>query len=108
MAYTSNTKYSGGNNRAVATGKPAFAGKSAGSKGAKVENLFSTGLWTQEGGISLASVQVRETITIPAGSYINLFQTEDDYRAQKMQENPDAKVPDFRMTVRPGVLKPKQ
>lgn len=100
MAYSSNTKYSGNANRTapVNTSKPAATAAATGT--VKVENIYSTGLWKQEGGRSLASVQVREDITIPAGSYINLFETTDDMRRENS--------PDFRITVRPGVLKAKQ
>jgi uncharacterized cupin superfamily protein len=97
MAYQSNaaaksTGYSGNKNR-VQTPAPVSSGTTA----AKAETLFKTGLWKKEGGKSLASVQVKETITIPAGSYINLF--ENDKKSDSH--------PDFSITVREGVLKTK-
>jgi len=102
MAYTSGTKYSGNANRtgAAATAGKTFAAAAPTAGAVKVENIFSTGLWTQEGGKSLATVQVREDVTIPAGSYINLYATDEAMRKENS--------PDFKITVRPGVLKPKQ
>lgn len=92
MAYGS-TKYSGNKNAGAAAPK----GTTGGSATTKVENLFSTGMWVQEKGPALASVQVKEAITIPAGAYINLYDNRDDKKS-------DAH-PDFKVTVRPGKLK---
>jgi len=87
MAYNSAVKYSGN--------KAPVAKSAGGTNGKKTEAIFSTGLWAQEGGKSLATVQVREDIMIPAGSYINLYQS----------DKKDEKSPDFKIQVRPGVLK---
>lgn len=97
MAYGS-TKYSGNKNAAPAAGTASKGGTTAGAgAGGKVENLFSTGMWVQEKGPALASVQVREDITIPAGSYINLYDNREDKKSEAH--------PDFKVTVRPGKLK---
>lgn len=94
MAYQTGTKYSGSANRtaAPAAAKPAAAGK--------VENIYATGLWAKEGAKSLCSVQVKEDVTIPAGSYINIFQNAQEDKKSETS-------PDFKLTVRPGVLKTK-
>lgn len=96
MAYNSGTKYSGQKNQPVA-GTKAVANTGAAAATTKVENLFQTGMWLQEKGPALASVQVKEDITIPAGAYINLYDNRGDKKS-------DAH-PDFKVTVRPGKLK---
>lgn len=93
--YNSGTKYSGNKNAGAPVGS---TGTKPVSTTAKVENLFSTGLWLQEKGPALASVQVKEDVTFPAGSYINLYQNSAD-------EKKTAVHPDFKITVRPGKLK---
>ena len=98
MAYNASKTYSGNQNRTpAATSTKAVAPTMKSASGAKVEDIFRTGLWAQEGGKSLATVQVRQDITIPAGSYINLYQTDAEHKTEKS--------PDFKITVRPGVLK---
>jgi len=95
MAYNSNTKYSGKSNRPAMGGAPAQS-QQMGGEAVKSETLFRTGLFVTDGGKSLASVQVSETITIPAGSYINLFHNTD----KKSESSPD-----YTISVRSGVLK---
>lgn len=95
MAYNSGTKYSGQKNQAAVA--PRTGAASTGTTVAKVENLFQTGMWLQEKGPALASVQVQEDITIPAGAYINLYDNRSDKKTEKH--------PDFKVTVRPGKLK---
>lgn len=92
MAYNSGTKYSGNKNASAPAPKAAATATTE-----KVENVFTTGMWVQEKGPALASVQVKEDITLLAGSYINLY----DNRASKKTEQ----HPDFKITVRPGKLK---
>lgn len=62
--------------------------------------LFSTGLFspTKEGVKAIGSVQVKEAITIPAGSYINLYEND------KAPANGGV-APAFRLQVTEGVLK---
>lgn len=97
------TGYSGNKNRpavASASSKPTMGTASA------AETVFKTGLWVktdkETGEVipskSLASVQLKEAVTIPAGSYINLFQ--NDKRPGK-----EATDPDFTINVRTGTLK---
>lgn len=64
--------------------------------------LFSTGLFspTKEGVKAIGSVQVKEAITIPAGSYINLYEND------KAPANGGV-APAFRLQVTEGVLKAK-
>lgn len=92
--YNSGTKYSGNKNAQAPVAAKAAAATT------KVENLFSTGLWLQEKGPALASVQVKEDVTFPAGSYINLYQN-------SAEDKKSAAHPDFKITVRPGKLKPR-
>lgn len=89
--YNSGVRYNGGN-KSTHAAKPAVASGSGESS-----QLFKTGLWapTREGSKAIATVQVKETITIPAGSYLNLYQ------ADKKNE----KSPDFNLQVRSGKLK---
>lgn len=91
MAYGNNGGYSGNKNRVAA--KP-MQSASATATG-KAETVFKTGLWKKEGGKSLASVQVKEAITIPAGSYLNLFEN----------DKKNDKGPDFTISVRTGTVK---
>lgn len=70
------------------TGKPVAAGTTAA--------IFSTGLFApREGSKSIATVQLKEAVTIPAGSYINMYEA----------DSKGDKSPIFRLQVRPGVLK---
>lgn len=66
--------------------------------GEKRETIYRTGLFTsdKEGSKTLASVKVKEAVTIPAGSYINLYHNTD----KKTPEGPD-----YTITVMPGVVK---
>jgi len=96
MAYNSGTKYSGTKN---ATGTGAAR---AGATRAKVAPLFSTGLFVKKddegnpvSGATLASVQVKETVTLPAGSWINLYANEP--------KTPNH--PEFSIKVNPGQLR---
>jgi major membrane immunogen (membrane-anchored lipoprotein) len=91
--YNSGVRYNGGNKQSAHTAKPVAAASGSGES----SQLFKTGLWapTREGSKAIATVQVKETITIPAGSYLNLYQ------ADKKNE----KSPDFNLQVRSGKLK---
>jgi hypothetical protein len=67
----------------------------------KVENtakkaIFTTGLFApnREGVKSIGSVQIKEDIVLPAGSYINLYEA----------DKKDDKSPAFRMSVTEGKL----
>ena len=109
MAYNTSKNYSGNGNRSFGNKSvgttPAVAGAAAttGSDQVKTEPLFKTGLWKQPEGSksqAIATCQVKEDVHIPAGSYINLFATDLDKRTEMS--------PDFRITVRPGVLRPKK
>lgn len=107
MAYNTNSKYSGNGNRSFGNKQPVATGAATAATAGegevvKTEPLFKTGLWKQPEGSksqAIATCQVKEDVHIPAGSYINLFQTDLDKRTELS--------PDFRITVRPGVLKPK-
>ena len=73
MAYVPRNSGSTGNSF-----KPsAVVQKEAGSS-TKSDALFSTGLFApdKEGSKALGTVKVKETITIPAGSYINLYEND--------------------------------
>jgi len=96
MAYNSANKYSGNSNRTAAT-KPVAAAVTGEKGGSKTPTIFQTGLWSKEDGKSLATVQVKEDVVIPAGSFINLYQTDPE----RMKEN----SPQFKITVKPGSLK---
>lgn len=111
MAYNTTKTYSGNGNRSfgnkAAGTTPAVAAGTAVAAGVdgqvKTEPLFKTGLWKQPEGSksqAIATCQVKEDVHIPAGSYINLFATDLDKRTEMS--------PDFRITVRPGVLRPKK
>jgi hypothetical protein len=64
----------------------------------KVEAIFRTGLFLpdREGVAAMASVQVKEDVTIPAGSYITIYKN-DDKKSEKS--------PDFSLVVKPGKAK---
>lgn len=66
----------------------------------KEDDIFSTGLFapTKEGVKSLGSVQLKEAVTLPANSYINLYEVDADKRTSD-------KSPVFRISVKAG--KPK-
>lgn len=84
-----------GNNRGTYSGnRPAQA---PAAPAVKKQSIFSTGLFapTKEGVKSLGSIQVKEDVTIPAGSYINL------YTNDKKGDN----MPVFRLSVTEGKLK---
>jgi len=60
------------------------------------DEVFSTGLFAgKPGSPMVASVLIKEDVTIPAGSYINLFQNEP---GKKTSTGKDA--PPFRLSVR--------
>ena len=93
MAYgTNNSNKSGFNS----SSKSAAANKSAGQKR---EVIFRTGLFspTREGVKAIGTVQVREDVTIPAGSYLNLY--ESDKKSDKS--------PAFSLAVTPGQIRQK-
>ncbi len=94
---------------AYQSSKPAVAGKfgstraatpAAGTLAGKTprKKLFSTGLFApnKEGVKSLGSVQVKEDVMIPAGSYINLY--ENDKRTSDTS-------PVFNISITEGKLK---
>lgn len=66
----------------------------------QVEPIYSTGLFRPDPNKSkaLAGIQVRETVTIPAGSFINVYEVEADKKKSD-------KSPDFRLMIKPGKLK---
>lgn len=76
----------------VSSSKPTTEGT------ARPAAIFSTGLFapTKEGVKSLGNIQVKEDVTIPAGSYINLYDV----------EKKNDKSPAFRIQVTAGKLKP--
>jgi hypothetical protein len=61
-------------------------------------DLFRTGLFVpdREGVSAMASVQVKEDVMIPAGSYITIYKN-DDKKSEKS--------PDFSLVVKPGKQK---
>lgn len=71
------------------------ATKATTGTGEKREYILSTGLFapTKAGVKSLGSVQVKESVTIPAGAFINLY--ENDNRTSEKQ-------PVFRLTIAEG------
>jgi hypothetical protein len=74
MAYTPRNPVSNGNFQ-----KAAAAPVSAVSGGDKVEALLTTGLFAPDKDSkskAIGSVKVKEAITIPAGSYINLYEND--------------------------------
>ena len=98
MAYgntSAKPKYSGNSNKGA--GLPVRTTGADRTDKPAAETVFKTGLFKSEGGKSLASVQVKEDVMIPAGSYINLFENE-----QKTEKHPP-----FTISVRTGVLKQK-
>lgn len=96
MAYGTQKSSYGSNSN-----KSAGSNNNSGSKvaGQKREVIFRTGLFapTREGVKAIGTVQVREDITIPAGSYLNL------YESDKKNE----KSPAFSLAVTPGQMKAK-
>lgn len=99
MAYQSNnrpTTY--GQKPAASTTAPAARTTTPRTK--KEDDIFSTGLFapTKEGVKSLGSVQLKEAVTLPANSYINLYEVDADKRTSD-------KSPVFRISVKAG--KPK-
>jgi len=96
MAYgkTAPTSSFGGGNRSNNAPRPTSTTNKAPTK--KV--IFSTGLFapTKEGVKSIGSVQVKEDVTIPAGSYINLY--ENDKRDKETS-------PMFKLSVTEGKFK---
>ena len=75
----------------------AAARPAAPTTGERIPPIFSTGLFrpTKEGVKSLGSVQVKEDLHIPAGSYINL------YPVDKEGEN----LPAFKLSITVGKKK---
>lgn len=101
MAYgqqNNNSKGGYANNRTAAPAATTAATAAAHSDKPKVEAIFSTGLFapTKPGVRSMGSVQLKESVTIPAGSYINLYPND---------KPTSDKSPAFRVVVTPGNLK---
>jgi hypothetical protein len=98
MAYS--PRNSGYNPQAKASVSQGTGGvKSNSNDAVKKDALFTTGIFAphpQSKGKAIATVQLKEAVTIPAGSYINLYECE---------ERKTDKSPLFRMQVREGVLK---
>lgn len=103
MAYNSATKYSGNANRGNASAAKPAAGAAAGAVTYKDEKtIYKTGLFrptNKDGSVKtdtkvLASIKMKESITIPAGSFINLFDNSDDKKTEKS--------PDFTVSFRLG------
>lgn len=92
MAYNSGVRYQQG-----VAGKAAVKPAAGGAGKVDSNQIFKTGMWapTREGSKALATVQLKETITIPAGSYLNLYQS----------DKKNEKSPDFNLQIRSGVLK---
>lgn len=90
MAYTPQNRGSYGSN------KPAVAPASSGATTRKPA-IFSSGLFapTKEGVKSIGSVQLKEQVVLPAGSYINLYES----------DKKNDKSPAFRLQVTEGKLK---
>lgn len=67
-----------GNSQGKAYSKPAATRTAAGAA-VKKTAIFRTGLFapTKEGVKSLGSVQLKEEVILPAGSYINLYANDD-------------------------------
>jgi hypothetical protein len=96
MAYGTNQQRSSyGNSNSNNSKAAASAG--AKSSGQKREVIFRTGLFapTKEGVKAIGTVQVKEDVTIPAGSYLNLY--ESDKKSEKS--------PAFSLSVTPGQMK---
>lgn len=97
MAYS--PRNSGYNPQAKANTVAQVRSGSSDSNAVKKDALFTTGIFAphpQSKGKAIATVQLKEAVTIPAGSYINLYECED---------RKTDKSPLFRMQVREGVLK---
>jgi hypothetical protein len=89
----SNSNFRGNNNaRAASTGATGTAGVR--------KAILRTGLFapTRDGAKDIASVQVKETVTIPAGSYINLY----------LSDSKSEKGPKYNLSVMPAVAKKVQ
>lgn len=95
MAYQPNQGNKGNFRQPMHTGKPAVSSTSDRPKA-----ILSTGLFTptKEGVKAVGSVQLKEDVTLPAGSYINLYVNED----RKSDSSPA-----FKIQVTPGKLKPQ-
>lgn len=96
MAY--GKQYSGSANKAAAS-----TGTASKAVAGKVENILRTGLFTPTGekvieGL-MGSVQLKEAVTLPAGTWINLYEND-----KARSKNPE-KAPDFNLQFRPGVVK---
>ena len=89
MAYVPRNSGSSSGNMARSTQQSAGTSKTASNA------LYSTGLFAPDGDRSKAvgTVKVKETITIPAGSYINLYENE---------RRKGDKDPVFKLQVRAG------
>ena len=89
MAYQQNR---GSNNQrsSFSTGSKPVASTGSGS-----EVIFSTDLFAPDSDKSkaLGTIKTKEAVTIPAGSYINLYEVTD---------RKGEKSPNFRLQVRPG------
>ncbi len=68
----------GNGNRGNYGSKPSYAGNAVDKKQTDAEKgiVFSTGLFKPEKGMAVGSIKIKETITLPAGSYLNLYQNE--------------------------------
>lgn len=96
MAYGNQNKFGGNRNTGAAAS--AQTQTAAATDRPKVEALFSTGLFapTKPGVKSMGSVQLKEDIHLPAGSYINLY-TNDKKTSDKS--------PAYRIVATPGVVR---
>lgn len=88
----------GRNNTGTTRGAAPAAVTTNKATGPAAGTLFTTGLFAplSEKSKAIGTVQIKETITIPAGSYLNLYQVD---------QPKNDKSPIFRMQVREGVLK---
>ena len=91
------TPRNSGSNSNVTHGTAQAASKPVQKEAGKSDALFSTGLFAPSNSDSkaIATIKLKEAVTLPAGSYINLY--ESDKKSDKS--------PLFKMQVRAGIVK---
>lgn len=81
MAYTGTSNNSNQGNRMNNSGAgrqvAAAASGGNGDDSKRVEALFTTGLFKPEKGQALGTVRIKSALTIPAGSYLNLYTVDE-------------------------------
>lgn len=97
MAYTQQRSSFGASTNKPGSSNAMGSAKKTGTATTKREVLFTTGLFApnKEGVKAIGSVQLKEDLNIPAGSYVNL------YAADEIVEG----KPVYRIQMTPGVLK---